>query len=66
LLAAPDVATEFTTLPFVQHQSKRWAMEPLRWLGINVGLELANWADRVEHRHGRESAAGRWLSRLVD
>ena len=66
LLAAPDVATEFTTLPFVQHQSKRWAMEPLRWLGINVGLELANWADRVEQRRGRESAAERWLNRLVD
>jgi glycine/D-amino acid oxidase-like deaminating enzyme len=66
LLATPDVPTEFTTLPFVQHQSKRWAMEPLRWLGINVGLELATWADRVEQRRGRESVAGRWLSRLVD
>jgi glycine/D-amino acid oxidase-like deaminating enzyme len=66
LLAAPDVATEFTTLPFVQHRSKRWAMEPLRWLGINVGLELANWADRVEQSRGRESVAGRWLNRLVD
>jgi glycine/D-amino acid oxidase-like deaminating enzyme len=66
LLAAPDVATAFTTLPFVQHRSKRWAVEPLRWLSINIGLELANWADRVEQRHGRESAAGRWLDRLVD
>jgi glycine/D-amino acid oxidase-like deaminating enzyme len=66
LLAAPDVATEFTTLPFVHHRSKRWAMEPLRWLGINVALELANWSDRVEQRHGRESAAGRWLERLFD
>lgn len=65
LLTAPEVATEFTTLPFVQHIGTRWPVEPLRWLGINAVLELATWADRVEDGRGRESAAGRWLERFL-
>jgi glycine/D-amino acid oxidase-like deaminating enzyme len=65
LLTAPETATEFTTLPFVQHRSTRWPVEPLRWLGINAVLELATWADRVEESRGRESAPGRWLERFL-
>ncbi len=65
LIVAPDTATNFTTLPFVQHQGPKWEMEPLRWLGVNVGLGLASWADRVEAREHRESRAGRWLERLL-
>jgi glycine/D-amino acid oxidase-like deaminating enzyme len=64
LLTAPDVATEHTTLPFVQHHGKRWEFEPFRWLGINSALAAANWADRVEARTQHESRAGRWLERL--
>jgi glycine/D-amino acid oxidase-like deaminating enzyme len=64
LLTAPDVATEYTSLPFVQHQSKRWEFEPFRWLGINAALAAANMADRAEARTQRESRAGRWLERL--
>jgi glycine/D-amino acid oxidase-like deaminating enzyme len=64
LLTAPDVVTEHTSLPFVQHQSKPWEFEPFRWLGINSALAAANWADRTEARHQRESRAGRWLERL--
>jgi glycine/D-amino acid oxidase-like deaminating enzyme len=65
LLTAPDVATDFTSLPFVQHRSKPWEFEPFRWLGINAALGAASWADRVEARTQRESRAGRWLERLL-
>jgi glycine/D-amino acid oxidase-like deaminating enzyme len=57
--------TELTTLPWVQHRSRRWEPEPLRWLGIrgvSVALEAA---DGEERRLGRPSriaaAAGKLL-----
>lgn len=57
--------TELTTLPWVQHRSRRWEPEPLRWLGIrgvSVALEAA---DSEERRLGRPSriaaAAGKLL-----
>ena len=57
--------TELTTLPWVQHRSRRWEPEPLRWLGIrgvSVALEAA---DGEERRFGRPSriaaAAGKLL-----
>jgi glycine/D-amino acid oxidase-like deaminating enzyme len=65
LIAAPGVETERTVLPFVHHAFKRWEVEPLRWAGINVGLGLAAWSDRVERRTGRESRATRVLERLL-
>jgi glycine/D-amino acid oxidase-like deaminating enzyme len=63
LLTSPDSETAHTRLPFVQHRSKRWEPEPLRWLGINVGLGLAGRADRAEGR-GNESHASALLERL--
>jgi glycine/D-amino acid oxidase-like deaminating enzyme len=65
LLTKPDVETAHTRLPFVHHRSKRWEVEPLRWLGINVGLGLATWADRSENRDDVESRAGHWFERLT-
>jgi hypothetical protein len=65
LIARPDAETEFTRLPFVHHRSRRWEIEPLRWLGINAGLGLANRADRSEDRHGQENSAGHLLNRLL-
>jgi glycine/D-amino acid oxidase-like deaminating enzyme len=66
LITRPDVETDFTRLPFVQHTGRRWEFEPLRWIGINAGLGLAGWADHVEAKHARVSRASRWLERLVD
>jgi glycine/D-amino acid oxidase-like deaminating enzyme len=66
LMSAPGTETSFTTLPFVQHRSKRWEVEPLRWTGINVGLGLAAWADRVERRKNQESRASHLLDRLFN
>lgn len=36
LILARD--TELTRLPWVNHRSRRWEPEPLRWLGVNGGL----------------------------
>jgi glycine/D-amino acid oxidase-like deaminating enzyme len=65
LICTPDVVTDYTSLPFVQHHSKRWEIEPFRWLGINAGLGLAAWADHAESR-GRTSRASQVLTRLFD
>jgi len=56
--------TERTSLPWVQHTWPKWEVEPLRWIGINLGLHLAKTADRREERTGRASnlaAIGNWL-----
>jgi len=58
-------ATELTGLPWVNHRSRRWEPEPLRFVGINAGLRLAGTADRAEARKGRETWHARALGRLV-
>jgi glycine/D-amino acid oxidase-like deaminating enzyme len=58
-------STELTALPWVNHRSRKWEPEPLRWIGMNVGFRLAAAADRVENRTGRPSRLGHWLGRLT-
>jgi glycine/D-amino acid oxidase-like deaminating enzyme len=57
--------TALTRLPWAQHRSRRWEPEPLRWLGVNAGLRLANLADREERLTGRPALLGRALSALT-
>ncbi|MBV8461957.1 MAG: FAD-dependent oxidoreductase, partial [Acidimicrobiales bacterium] len=57
-----DRASEERDLPWVGHRSRPWEPEPLRYLGINAGLQLGASADRAEERQGRET----WRSRLID
>ena len=64
LITDPETETDHTRLPFVHHRSRPWEPEPLRWLGVNVGLGLAHWADVVENRRGVQSRASAWLDRL--
>ena len=45
--------TELTTLPWVDHRSRCWEPEPLRWLGINLTRHAAARADAAEHGVGR-------------
>ena len=47
--------TELTRLPWVEHRSRRWEPEPLRWLGVNAGLRAMSLADREERLTGRDS-----------
>ena len=58
-------ATEITALPWVNHRSRKWEPEPLRWTGMNLGFRLAAAADRAENRTGRPSRLGRLLGRLT-
>jgi glycine/D-amino acid oxidase-like deaminating enzyme len=59
-----NVGDEARTLPFVGRETKKWEYEPLRWLGINAGLQLASRADRTEQQ-GRTSRAAGVLDRLM-
>ncbi len=44
-----------TSLPWVDHRSPRWEPEPLRWIGINGLMRVADRADRIETATGRPS-----------
>ena len=41
-------STELTALPWVGHHSRKWEVEPLRWLGVNAGLTAMTMADTEE------------------
>jgi glycine/D-amino acid oxidase-like deaminating enzyme len=57
--------SELTELPWVQHRTRRWEPEPLRWLGINAGLRAMAVADREELLTGRPSRIARAMSPLI-
>ncbi len=57
--------TDLVTLPWVNHRSRRWEPEPLRWLGINAGLRATMVADAEEGWTGRESRIARLTAPLT-
>jgi glycine/D-amino acid oxidase-like deaminating enzyme len=57
--------TDLTRLPWVGHRSPAWEPEPLRWLGMNAGRRVMNWADRQEARTGRPSRVARLAGRFL-
>ncbi len=57
--------TELTQLPWVGHTSPPWEPEPLRWLGVNAGLRLAEWADAEERVTRRPAVLGSALAGLT-
>ncbi|MCW2758417.1 MAG: glycine/D-amino acid oxidase [Nocardioidaceae bacterium] len=57
--------SDLVTLPWVQHRSRRWEPEPLRWLGINAGLTAMTLADGEERRTGRPSRLARLMAPLM-
>lgn len=57
--------TDLTGLPWVNHQSRAWEPEPLRWLGINAGLQAMTLADAEERRTGRPSTIARLVEPLL-
>jgi glycine/D-amino acid oxidase-like deaminating enzyme len=57
--------SEITRLPWVGHRSPPWEPEPLRWLGVNAGLQAMSWADRHEARTGRPSRAAELMGRFL-
>lgn len=57
--------TDLVKLPWVNHRSRRWEPEPLRWAGVNLGLKAMAHADRVEERTGRATKRGAVVKRLI-
>lgn len=57
--------SELVALPWVNHRSRRWEPEPLRWLAVNAGLRLVATADRSEARTGRPSRLARSLAHVL-
>lgn len=58
-------ATELTGLPWVNHRSRPWEPEPLRWAGISAARRLAAWVDTHEQRRQRTTRVATVLDRLV-
>jgi glycine/D-amino acid oxidase-like deaminating enzyme len=57
-----DADSDLVSLPWVNHHSRAWEAEPLRWLGINAGLHAMTFADGEEHLTGRESRIARVMA----
>jgi glycine/D-amino acid oxidase-like deaminating enzyme len=58
--------SDLTRLPWVDHRSRRWEPEPLRWFGINGALRLAPATDNAENRRGKRARVRSWmLNRLI-
>lgn len=57
--------SDLASLPWVGHRSPRWEPEPLRWLGVNAGLQGVRLADRSEGRRGRPSPLASAMSTLL-
>ena len=58
-------STELTALPWVNHRSRRWEPEPLRWIGINAGLRAMTLADSEEARTHQESKIAGLMAPLM-
>jgi len=58
-------ASDLVTLPWVDHRSPTWEPEPLRWLGINAGLQAMRLADAEERLTRRPSLIARAMSPLI-
>ncbi len=54
-----------TSLPWVNHRSRRWEPEPLRWLGVNAGLRAMTLADAEERLTGAQSVIARAMAPLL-
>jgi glycine/D-amino acid oxidase-like deaminating enzyme len=56
--------SQLTSLPWVEHRSRAWEIEPFRWLGVR-GMYLAyRQADRHETTTGRESRLAQLADRI--
>ena len=57
--------SDLVSLPWVNHRSRTWEPEPLRWLGINAGLRAMSMADGEEARTGRQSVLAKLMAPLT-
>jgi glycine/D-amino acid oxidase-like deaminating enzyme len=57
--------SDLVHLPWVNHRSRQWEPEPLRWLGVQASLAAMTRADAEELRTGRPSRRAALLDRLL-
>lgn len=57
--------SELTELPWVNHDSRNWEPEPLRFVGANLGLMAMDIADTEERITKRPSVAAKLMAPLV-
>lgn len=57
--------SDLTELPWVNHRSRNWEPEPLRFLGANLGLAAMGIADREELLTKRSSLIAKLMAPLV-
>ncbi|MDQ1493727.1 MAG: hypothetical protein QOG69_210, partial [Actinomycetota bacterium] len=57
--------TDLVALPWVNHKSRAWEPEPLRWLGINSALSIVTSADDAELKTNRPSRRAALVDRLT-
>jgi glycine/D-amino acid oxidase-like deaminating enzyme len=57
--------TPITKLPWVNHKSRNWEVEPLRWIGANAGLQIMTRADHAEDKTGKPSKLAGVVSKLL-
>jgi len=60
-----ETQSELTTLPWVNHVSRKWEPEPLRWIGANLGLQVMQRADSYEQKTGKNSRSAAYMSRML-
>lgn len=60
-----DQQNDLNSLPVVNHRSKKWEVEPFRWLGVNAGLQAAAVADVEERLTHRPSKVSELLENLT-
>lgn len=60
-----DTGDELTSLPWVRSPSRRWPIEPFRWLGITAGAALFERADRREERTDRPAKEAEFVWRFL-
>jgi glycine/D-amino acid oxidase-like deaminating enzyme len=63
LVVAPD--SPLVSLGWVQHRSRRWEPEPVRWLAINGVRHLAGWIDEQESVRERPPRRAVLFDRIV-
>jgi hypothetical protein len=60
-----DQESNLTRLPWVNHKSPNWEVEPLRWIGANAGLQIMSRADHAEDKTGKPSKLASVVSKLL-
>jgi glycine/D-amino acid oxidase-like deaminating enzyme len=57
--------SDLVGLPWVNHHSPTWEPEPLRWLGVNLGLKAMAHADKTESRTGKPNRRAELIKKII-